>query len=697
MTDLISAIKEKNLEQVKEILESLDLESARNLVNQKVGDEYPLFVAYLNSTQIVKFLIDLKIDGEYVTYHERELLLFACNNGNEKIVEILLSREDIDINASNDAGHTSLIAACHKGRDKILELLLNHKNSDGDYDVDVNAVTKDGDSGLMYAAYKGHTKIAELLLQHKDINVNYKTDKGSALKIAIDKKHYEIVELLLKYPDLEINKQNVKSLFLREKFELVKEMIRHKNFPKDEWLQMFSLAGKLDLIELLLSEHPDIDINSRLMIGGKALDDGYTALMFACNKKGYPNIKGSDEDYLKIIKFLVERGADINIKSDKGIDALAVCGAYNKEGYEYLSQLMPPVRVSPPASDGDADTSINYKIIKELGSGANGAVFLVEDDKKEQYALKTIAKHDKNGKVKKTIYSEIMLKELGLKHENIIEIKSYKEEEKSFIIFYKYVPSSYDLMHIIKQRSNEAFTSVFIQKYVIAYKLIKAIEFLKDNNIIHGDIKPQNILIDTDNDRPYLIDFDISCEFFDRSDERNANKKHQNCYDRHVGGTPNYISPAVLKNGKMCNASDIYSMGYTLLVFFLGIVNPPWGSSTVDGIYKKKKEGYLQIKNSKVYYNDTPTSINVELCNFSVLRKKFETMSTHGTTASIKDRNELVECAYKLDERAVGVLNTMMSNITDECISYKFLYDTLEPIITDVRMCTKFIYNKIKK
>jgi serine/threonine protein kinase len=145
---------------------------------------------------------------------------------------------------------------------------------------------------------------------------------------------------------------------------------------------------------------------------------------------------------------------------------LAVCGAYNKDGYEYLSQLMPnapPARVSPPASDGDTDTPINYKIIKELGSGANGAVFLVEDDKKEQYALKTIAKHDKNGKVKKTIYSEIMLKELGLKHENIIEIKSYKEEEKSFIIFYKYVPSSYDLMHIIKQRSNEAFTSVFIQ------------------------------------------------------------------------------------------------------------------------------------------------------------------------------------------------------------------------------------------
>jgi hypothetical protein len=59
-------------------------------------------------------------------------------------------------------------------------------------------------------------------------------------------------------------------------------------------------------------------------------------------------------------------------------------------------------------------------------------------------------------------------------------------------------------------------------------------------------------------------------------------------------------------------------------------------------------------------------------------------------------RKELVEYSYKLDERAVNVLNTMMSNITDQCISYKFLYDTLEPIITDVRMCTKFIYNKIK-
>ena len=51
-------------------------------------------------------------------------LMIAVMNGNEEIVQLLLGREDIEVNATDSSGRTSLMIALKEGRVRITECLL---------------------------------------------------------------------------------------------------------------------------------------------------------------------------------------------------------------------------------------------------------------------------------------------------------------------------------------------------------------------------------------------------------------------------------------------------------------------------------------------------------------------------------------------------------------------------------------------
>jgi uncharacterized RDD family membrane protein YckC len=90
----------------------------------------------------------------------------------------------------------------------------------------------------------------------------------------------------------------------------------------------------------------------------------------------------------------------------------------------------------------------------------------------------------------------------------------------------------------------------------IALDIANALKFSYDLDIIHGDIKPSNVLI-ARNGGAKLSDFGMARSASDDSDET-------------IGGTPNYLAPGLLQGEKPSIESDIYALGVTLFEMTFG-------------------------------------------------------------------------------------------------------------------------------
>jgi hypothetical protein len=107
-------------------------------------------------------------------------------------VRLLLARQDVEVNKTNNDGATALIMASQQGHFEVVRLLLARKG------VEVNKTIARGLSALMLASYKGHVEVVRLLLAHPDVKANRTLSDGrSALYLASQSGHGAIVSLVV--------------------------------------------------------------------------------------------------------------------------------------------------------------------------------------------------------------------------------------------------------------------------------------------------------------------------------------------------------------------------------------------------------------------------------------------------------------------------------------------------------------------
>ncbi len=138
-------------------------------------------------TEMVEFLRTIS-DPNLVTKDGWTALMIAADQGDTKIVELLLENEKTDPNLADKDGWTALMSAAGKGDTETLELLLKNEKTNP------NLPDKYGWTALMIAAEKGHTETLELLLKKADIFAH--KDGLTALKVAKDNKNSEVVKIL---------------------------------------------------------------------------------------------------------------------------------------------------------------------------------------------------------------------------------------------------------------------------------------------------------------------------------------------------------------------------------------------------------------------------------------------------------------------------------------------------------------------
>ncbi len=177
-----------------------------------------------------------------------------------------------------------------------------------------------------------------------------------------------------------------------------------------------------------------------------------------------------------------------------------------------------------------------FTIIRELGRGAQGAVYLAHDPQLErQVAIKTL----RPGATR----TERLLREARivskLQHANIVPLYDAGEHEGETYLVCSFVEGG----TLAKMLEEGVLPPV--KSAEIACHLLDALEYAHQQGVMHLDIKPANIMIGH-RGQPMLMDFGIARLIQEQSE-----------VSQEVVGTPQYMAPESISNAGV-NASWIY-------------------------------------------------------------------------------------------------------------------------------------------
>ena len=212
----------------------------------------------------------------------------------------------------------------------------------------------------------------------------------------------------------------------------------------------------------------------------------------------------------------------------------------------------------------------HFLLEKELGHGGMGGVYLARDKMLDR-----------------KVGIKVMLKSLGadpkfverfqreaqaaarLNHPNIAQIYSFGQEQGMPYIAMELVPGG----SLDKEMDANPGTLDVVHVMRVGQQVADALALAAESGLVHGDVKPENVLFDTDGNAK-LVDFGLAAMQGD-SDE--------------IWGTPYYISPEKVRRQKIDYRADIYSLGGTLYHVLTGV--PPFDGPDPTAVVKARFEG----------------------------------------------------------------------------------------------------------
>ena len=404
-----------------------------------------------------------------------------------------------------------------------------------------NNIKKKVIKNVLYSNQKQNSKDCSIEIDKKNIN---KENNSSNITMSI-KNNNNLIPNLKKEKEIKISKENQldnKKEIKEMEIKIIKENKDISKEIKDN------------------SKQPDCDL-----LNEENKNDSFL-LYLNSNIDIYPpqnnNINPLNESYDSVQSILKENGKFNQYNRD-----MEIISQYIKKYYQKNNKY-PTTKMK------------FYKYGRLLGKGAFGKVNLsLHTLTGRLVAIKSINKTKIiNERQKTKIQLETSIMKTLSSSNYIVKIYETFQTEKHFCIVMEYICAG-DLLSYIRKRSklNEQ-----IAKFIFK-QIILSLQYIHSQNIVHRDIKLDNILIDLNNNIK-ICDFGVSKKI------SLNDKMYEQC------GTPAYIAPEILKNkGYEGFSVDIWSAGVVLYAMLSGTV--PFKGNNLNELHDLIMKGKFNIIN----------------------------------------------------------------------------------------------------
>ena len=218
----------------------------------------------------------------------------------------------------------------------------------------------------------------------------------------------------------------------------------------------------------------------------------------------------------------------------------------------------------------------NFVLTRLLGSGGMGAVYEARDSVLNR-AVAVKVMHKSLGE--DPVFVENFLREAQaaarLNHPSLVQVYSFGQENgMPYIVMELVAGGSFD--KLIQGRGGKVDAALALR---VGMEAAEGLKHAADNGLVHGDIKPENILLD-ENGAAKIVDFGLA------SLSAKTGPQQGGVAAAEIWGTPYYIAPEKVRRQKSDFRSDIYSLGATLFHAIAGI--PPFEGKDSAAVVKAR-------------------------------------------------------------------------------------------------------------
>ncbi|MBW4645508.1 MAG: YARHG domain-containing protein [Goleter apudmare HA4340-LM2] len=208
-----------------------------------------------------------------------------------------------------------------------------------------------------------------------------------------------------------------------------------------------------------------------------------------------------------------------------------------------------------------------YQVIRTLGAGGFGETYLAEDSympSKRRCVVKQLRPIQNNPQIYQLVQERFqreaaILEELGGASDQIPKLYAYFEADEQFYLVQEWIEG--DTLTAKVQKQGLFSESAVLELLV---NLLPVLDYVHSKQIVHRDIKPDNIILRYRDGKPVLIDFGAV-----RESMGTVVNSQGSPTSSIVIGTPGYM-PSEQAAGRPVYSSDLYSLGVTAIYLLTG-------------------------------------------------------------------------------------------------------------------------------